>query len=107
MAEKGVARTFGDNLRRLREERGLTQEVLGFRADMHRTNVGLMERGMTVPRIDTMLKLAAALGVKCESPLFDGISWSCSEAGPASGAFTISTPREENLDASQGAAQDG
>ena len=42
MTQIGVARAFGDNLRRLREERGLTQEALGFRADMHRTGVGLI-----------------------------------------------------------------
>lgn len=106
MAEKGVAEGFGDNLRRLREERGLTQEALGFRPEMHRTGVGLMERGMSVPRIDTMLKLAAALGVKCESPLFAGIAWSPPEPGPASGTFTVSTPGE-GPDASQGAAHDG
>ena len=98
MAQIGVARTFGDNLRRLREERGLTQEALGFRADMHRTGVGLMERGLTVPRIDTMLKLATALGVKCESPLLAGIAWSRSEGGPTSGAFTVSTPEQEAHD---------
>lgn len=106
MAEKGVAQTFGDNLRRLREERGLTQEALGFRADMHRTGVGMMERGVTVPRIDTMLKLVAALGVKCESPLFAGIAWSPPEGGPASGTFAVSTT-EKDPDASQGAAHDG
>ena len=98
MAEKGVAEGFGDNLRRLREERGLTQEALGFRADLHRTGVGLMERGVTVPRIDTMLKLTAALGVKCESPLLAGIAWSPPEAGPASGTFTVSTPEKEAHD---------
>ena len=98
MAEMGVARAFGDNLRRLREERGLTQEALGFRADTHRTGVGLMERGVTVPRLDTLLRLAAALGVKCESPLLAGIAWSPPEAGPAPGTFTVSTPEKEALD---------
>ena len=97
MAQNGVAQAFGDNLRRLREGRGLTQEALGFRADVHRTGVGLMERGVTVPRIDTMLKLAAALGVKCECPLVAGIAWSCSEA-EASGTFTVSTPEKEAHD---------
>ena len=98
MAKQGVAQTFGDNLRRLREERRLTQEALGFRADMHRTGVGLMERGLTIPRIDTMLKLAAALGVKCESPLLAGIAWSPPEARPTSGTFTVSRTGEEAHD---------
>ena len=98
MAQIGVAQTFGDNLRHLREERGLTQEALGFRADVHRTGVGLMERGMSVPRFDTMLKLAAALGVKCESPLLAGIAWSPPETGLASGTFTVSMAAEEAHD---------
>lgn len=106
MAPKGVAQAFGENLRRLREERGLTQEALGFRADTHRTGVGLMERGMSTPRIDTMLKLAAALGIKCESPLLAGISWTLSERSPTSGAFTLSQPEAEP-DACGGSAHDG
>ena len=106
MAQIGVARTFGGNLRRLREERGLTQEALGFSAAVHRTGIGLMERGFTVPRIDTMLKLAAALGVKCESPLLAGIAWSLPEGGATPGTFTASTPEQE-ADARPGAAHDG
>jgi transcriptional regulator with XRE-family HTH domain len=58
-----VAREFGANLRRARRRAGLSQEQLGYRASLHRTEIGLLERGARVPRIDTLVKLAAALGI--------------------------------------------
>lgn len=72
MAE--VAKRFGDNLVRCRKRAGLSQEELGFRASIHRTQVGTLERGARCPRIDTLAKLAGALGVSPES-LLDGITW--------------------------------
>lgn len=49
-------------LRQLRNERGLTQEKLGFEASLHRTAIGLLERGLRVPSLSTLFKLAAPLG---------------------------------------------
>jgi transcriptional regulator with XRE-family HTH domain len=49
-------------LRHLRKERGLTQETLGFEAGLHRTAIGLLERGLRVPSISTLYKLAPPLG---------------------------------------------
>lgn len=42
----------------------ITQEALADRAELHRTEIGLLERGLRVPRIDTLLRLAAALAVE-------------------------------------------
>jgi transcriptional regulator with XRE-family HTH domain len=69
-----VAVSFGANLARLRERSGVTQEELSFRASLHRTEIGLLERGGRLPRIDTLAKLAGALGVP-PSSLLDGIAW--------------------------------
>jgi transcriptional regulator with XRE-family HTH domain len=69
-----VAERFGANLSRLREQAEVTQEELAFRASLHRTEIGLLERGGRLPRIDTLAKLAGALGVKT-GELFDGIRW--------------------------------
>lgn len=88
----GVARRFAENLRQIRKEAGLSQEELGFRAGLHRTEVGLLERGARVPRLDTLVKLAAALGVRIECPLFEGISWEMGTAARAAGAFALSGP---------------
>ena len=70
-----VARRFGENLRRLRKELGLSHEETGYRASLHRTEIGLLERGERVPRIDTVVRLAGALGVKFECPLLIGLEW--------------------------------
>jgi transcriptional regulator with XRE-family HTH domain len=52
---------FAVNLRRARIELGLSQEELGFRCDLHRTEVSLLERAGREPRLGTILKLASAL----------------------------------------------
>jgi transcriptional regulator with XRE-family HTH domain len=69
-----VAQRFGANLASARERSGVTQEELSFRASLHRTEIGLLERGGRLPRIDTLAKLAGALGVPTSS-LLDGIAW--------------------------------
>jgi transcriptional regulator with XRE-family HTH domain len=58
-----LERSFGRNLRRIRRERGYSQEALGFRAEVHRTEVSLLERGKRDPGVNMTLRLAGALGV--------------------------------------------
>jgi len=82
---------FGENLARCRKRAGLSQEQLGLRASLHRTEIGLLERGERVPRIDTMVKLAGALALP-PSELIDGISWSPTET--SSGEFSFAAPKE-------------
>ena len=55
---------FGQRLRMLRMERGLTQQELGERAGMDRTFVGLLERGQRGCNIERLESLASALGVQ-------------------------------------------
>jgi transcriptional regulator with XRE-family HTH domain len=57
--DAGVA--FGRVLRRLRLEAGLTQEQVGFEADLRRTYVSILELGQQQPSLVTILKLAKAL----------------------------------------------
>ncbi len=69
-----VARHFGTLLRRERRLADLSQEALGYRAALHRTEIGLLERGGRTPRIDTLIKLAGSL--ECgPSVLLAGITW--------------------------------
>jgi transcriptional regulator with XRE-family HTH domain len=77
---------FGENLARCRKRAGLSQEQLGLRAALHRTEIGLLERGERVPRIDTMVKLAGALSLP-PSQLIDGISWSPTETSKGEFSF--------------------
>ena len=56
-----AAVAFGRVLRRLRTEAGLTQEELGFEADLRRTYVSILELGQQQPTLTTILKLAKPL----------------------------------------------
>ncbi|HEX8753333.1 MAG TPA: helix-turn-helix transcriptional regulator [Solirubrobacterales bacterium] len=69
-----VAERFSANLLAARTATGLSQEEVGFRAGLHRTEVSQLERGPRVPRIDTLAKLCAALGVEA-AVLMAGIRW--------------------------------
>jgi len=69
-----VARCFGENLRRCRKRADLSQEEVGLLSSLHRTEISLLERGTRIPRINTLIKLAAALGVPAAT-LLAGIEW--------------------------------
>lgn len=58
-----VEKAFGAVLRRMRKERGWTQENLAARADIERTFVSFLERGLRQPTLTSILKIAEALGV--------------------------------------------
>ena len=57
---------FGKKLRDLRKKNELSQEELGFRAGIHRTYVGAVERGEQNVSIDNIDKLAKALKISPE-----------------------------------------
>jgi transcriptional regulator with XRE-family HTH domain len=81
-----VARRFGENLRKCRRRAGFSQEELGMRSELHRTEIGLLERGARVPRIDTLIKIASALRIP-PAELIDGIEWA--PGNTVSGTFQI------------------
>lgn len=54
---------FGQVLRTLRRDAGLTQEQLAFAAEVERNFVSLIERGVNQPSVRTVFKLAQALGL--------------------------------------------
>ncbi len=76
-----VKRRFADNLRELRRHADISQEELGFRASLHRTEVGELERGARLPQLDTILKLAGALAIP-PADLIDGMAWTEDVFGP-------------------------
>jgi transcriptional regulator with XRE-family HTH domain len=81
-----VAARFGENLVRFRKQAGLSQEELSFRASLHRTEIGMLERGIRLARIDTLIKLAGALEIPPQE-LLDGLSWTPGD--PRAGQFGV------------------
>jgi transcriptional regulator with XRE-family HTH domain len=57
----------GRNVRRLRQERGLTQEQLAHEAELDLTYVGGIERGKRNPSLLVLVRIAAALGTDLPS----------------------------------------
>jgi transcriptional regulator with XRE-family HTH domain len=60
----GPERAFGEALREIRKEKGISQEQLALDSGLDRTYVSLIERGTQSPTIRSVLKLANILGVK-------------------------------------------
>ena len=54
---------FGKEVVRLRKRLGLSQEELAFRAEVHRTYISQLERGLKSPTLGMILKLSRALKV--------------------------------------------
>lgn len=81
-----IAGRFGQNLTRARKRAELSQEELAYHSALHRTEIGLLERGDRIPRVDTLVKLAGALSI---SPLelLAGIEWNPGEF--TTGSFTV------------------
>lgn len=59
-----ITTRLGRNLRRLREEKGWSQEDYADRAGIHRTYVSDIERGRRNPTVTVVEKLARPFGVK-------------------------------------------
>jgi transcriptional regulator with XRE-family HTH domain len=69
-----VALKFGRNLFRCRRRAAMSQEELGSLAQLHRTEIGMLEHGTRLARVDTLMKLAGALEIS-PSELLEGIHW--------------------------------
>lgn len=54
---------LGDQLRRLREQSGQSQDTLANRCGLHRTYVGAVERGERNPTVLSLARYAAGLGL--------------------------------------------
>jgi len=83
-----AAKRLGRNVFKARRRAGFSQEELGGLAGLHRTEISMVESGDRLPRADTLLKLASALGVRADE-LLDGIEWII-PAPKRPGSFVVS-----------------
>jgi transcriptional regulator with XRE-family HTH domain len=65
-----IARTFGAQLRRRRDELGLTQEELAHRAGIDVSFLSRCERGLSQPSIGLLIQIGRALQTR--SPVLMG-----------------------------------
>lgn len=81
-----LQRRFADNAVRLRNRADLSQTATAERSGLHVTQIGLLERGARLPRLDTIVKLAGALEIApCE--LLDGMVWRLGKTVTRPGAY--------------------
>lgn len=67
-----LVRLLGENVRRLRTAKGLSQEELAFAADMKRSYLSDLERGTRNPSVRALGRLAEALEVEAGELLRKG-----------------------------------
>lgn len=74
MDGEAVATRFGRNVWRCRRRAGLRQQDVADVAELHRADISALERGERQPRLDTLLRVSAALSA---SPcvLLAGLRW--------------------------------
>lgn len=58
-----VVKQFAKVLQELRHERGLSQEELAEKCDLHDRYISFLERGLRQPTITTIFKLSQALNI--------------------------------------------
>jgi len=63
LSEMGIREVFAQNLKSLRQARGLTQEELAHRAEVDRTYISSLERCIYGASIDVVDRLAEVLDV--------------------------------------------
>lgn len=59
--------SLGERIRELRKERDFSQEELAYRANVHRTYIGMIERAEKNVTIINLEKIAGSLGVSIET----------------------------------------
>ena len=59
-----LEKTVIDNIKRIRKEKGITQEQLAEACNTATSYIGLMEIYRNVPKLSTIERIAAALGVE-------------------------------------------
>lgn len=58
---KSLAKAFGSVLKELRTQAGISQENLAYECELDRSFISMLERGLRIPTLDTLFKIASPL----------------------------------------------
>jgi transcriptional regulator with XRE-family HTH domain len=83
-----VAEQIGLNLRRIRRRTDMSQDDLARRSGLHHTEIGLLERGGRIPRLDTAIRILESTGADARD-LVEGVGWQEPAGRDQTGWFTI------------------
>lgn len=61
---------FNDNLKKLRSEKGFSQEVFAKKIEVHVTNLSKYERNISVPSLEVAKRMAEVLDVSIDTLVF-------------------------------------
>jgi transcriptional regulator with XRE-family HTH domain len=84
---------FARNAIEMRRRAGLSQSDVGLRAGVHRTEVSKLEQRLRMPRLDTILRVAAGMEADPDE-LLEGLAWDLDrgrlwEARPVPGRYEV------------------
>jgi len=68
-SKQNILIEFGERVRKIRKEKGLSQEELAHKADLHRTYIGMIERAEKNITLINIEKIANALEVEVKQLL--------------------------------------
>lgn len=69
-----IEEAFGETLRELRKEKGLSQEELAHESGLDRTFISLLERGKRQPSLGTIINISSSLGIEADRLVFTTVS---------------------------------
>jgi transcriptional regulator with XRE-family HTH domain len=85
-------RSFGPNLRRIRKKAGYSQESLGQKSEIDRTEIGRLERGEREPGFNVTIKLIGVLGISAQQ-LYEGATFVPPDEAGTKGHFEYADPK--------------
>lgn len=65
---------FSENLKKLRKEKGISQDELALKVSVHKTHISRYERGLAAPSIEVAQKIAECLGTSLDFLVSDTLT---------------------------------
>lgn len=90
-------KAVGQRIKAARERKNMTQEDLAALIDISPAHISVIERGTNIPRIDTFVAIANALGVSADELLVDVVDHATSGVASELSATIEELPREEKM----------